>query len=140
MPNFELVYFSVIYLEYDILSLIILSSSWQLHPWCQQKTIDSYCKSKGIVVQAYCPLVRNYKANEPTLVSMAEKYGKTTAQILIRYSLQKGWVPLPKSDDPDRIVGNADVYGFDIADGDMAVLNDLDQGSQGAIVEAVEND
>lgn len=71
---------------------------------------------------------------------MAEKYGKTTAQILIRYSLQKGWVPLPKSENPDRIVNNADVYGFDITEEDMAVLDGMDQGSGGAIVEAVDSD
>jgi diketogulonate reductase-like aldo/keto reductase len=54
--------------------------------------------------------------------------------------LQKGWVPLPKTDDPERIVSNADVFDFDISDEDIAVLNALDQGSAGAIVEAVENE
>jgi len=91
------------------------------------------------VVEAYSPLVRNYKANDPTLVSMAKKYNKTTAQILIRYGLQKNWVPLPKSDDPERIKQNADVYGFEIKDEDIKTLDDLDQGSAGAIVQAVTN-
>ncbi|PGH13922.1 hypothetical protein AJ79_03337 [Helicocarpus griseus UAMH5409] len=112
----------------------------ELHPWCQQKVIDAYCKEHGIVVEAYAPLVRNYKANEPTLVGIAEKYGKSTAQILIRFALQKGWVPLPKSDNPDRIQANADVYGFVISDEDMAVLNALDRGDEGAIVQAVQNE
>jgi diketogulonate reductase-like aldo/keto reductase len=84
--------------------------------------------------------VRNYKANEPTLVSIAKKYDKTTAQILIRYSSQKGWVPLPKSDNPDRIRNNADVYGFELADEDMAALDALDQERDGAIVEWVGDD
>ena len=79
------------------------------------------------------------KANEPTLVDMSKKYSKTTGQVLIRYCLQKGWVPLPKSDNPDRIAQNADVYGFDISKEDMAVLDGLDQGSAGAIVQAVTN-
>lgn len=118
----------------------MLTTDRQLHPWCQQRTIDRYCKSHGIVVQAYSPLVRNYKANNPTLVALANKYGKTTAQILIRYSLQKEWVPLPKSDDPSRIRSNADVYSFEIADEDMAVLDALDEGRDGAIVEAVDNE
>ncbi|EER27208.1 hypothetical protein D8B26_005755 [Coccidioides posadasii str. Silveira] len=111
----------------------------ELHPWCQQKTIDAYCKQHGIVVQAYSPLVRNYKANEPTLVALAQKYGKTTAQILLRYALQKGWVPLPKSDNPENIKSNADLYDFALAEEDMATLNGLDQGADGAIVQAVEN-
>lgn len=95
---------------------------------------------QGIVVEAYSPIVRNYKANDPTLVELAKKYNKATQQVLIRYALQKGWVPLPKTDDPERIVSNADVFNFDISDEDIAVLNALDQGSAGAIVEAVENE
>jgi diketogulonate reductase-like aldo/keto reductase len=67
----------------------------QLHPWCQQRVIDKYCKNHGIIVEAYSPLVRNYKASDPTSVRVAQRYEKTTAQILISYSLQKGWVPLP---------------------------------------------
>ncbi|OJJ58215.1 hypothetical protein ASPSYDRAFT_153609 [Aspergillus sydowii CBS 593.65] len=112
----------------------------ELHPWSQQRVIDAYCKKQGIVVEAYSPIVRNYKANDPTLVELAKKYNKATQQVLIRYALQKGWVPLPKTDDPERIVSNADVFDFDISDEDIAVLNALDQGSAGAIVEAVENE
>lgn len=84
--------------------------------------------------------MRNYKANNPTLVELGKKYGKSTQQILIRYALQKEWVPLPKSDDPSRIVSNANVFDFNISEEDMAVLNALDQGSAGAIVEAVQNE
>ncbi|KAI9036476.1 aldo/keto reductase family protein [Aspergillus affinis] len=112
----------------------------ELHPWCQQRVIDAYCKQNGIVVEAYSPIVRNYKASDPTLVELANKYGKSTQQVLIRYALQKGWVPLPKTDDPDRIVSNADVFDFDISEEDFAVLSALDQGRAGAIVEAVVNE
>ncbi|KAJ5197057.1 hypothetical protein N7449_007536 [Penicillium cf. viridicatum] len=111
----------------------------ELHPWCQQRVIDEYCQKNGIIVEAYSPIVRNYKANDPTLVEVAKKYGKSTQQVLIRYALQKGWVPLPKTDNPERIVANADVFSFDISVEDMAVLDSFDQGSDGAIVEAVDN-
>ena len=110
-----------------------------MHPWCQQRTIASYCTKHSIIIEAYSPLVRNYKANDPTLVSLAKNYNKSTAQILIRYSLQKNWVPLPKSDDPERIKENADVYGFEISQEDMGTLDALDQGEAGAIVQAVDN-
>ena len=70
---------------------------------------------------------------------MAEKHGKTSAQILVRYCLQKGWVPLPKSDTPSRIKENADVYDFELDSDDMKTLDDLDQADAGAIVEAVKN-
>lgn len=84
----------------------------ELHPWCQQRDNVAYCEKNGIVVEAYCPLVRNQKADDSTLKSLSEKYGVTTGQVLVRWSLQKKWVPLPKSDNPGRIAQNADVYGF----------------------------
>ena len=59
--------------------------------------------------------------------------------MLIRYSLQKGWVSLPKSDTPSRIEANADVYTFELGETDMKKLDELDQGEYGAIVEAVQN-
>lgn len=116
------------------------SPAIQLHPWCQQRTIDAYCKQHGIIIEAYSPIVRNYKANDPTLVEVAQNYNQSTQQVLIRYALQKGWVPLPKTDNPERIASNADVFGFDISAEDMDILNSLDQGDAGAIVEAVANE
>ena len=83
--------------------------------------------------------MRNQKANHETLVSVAKSYGKSTQQVLIRYGLQKDWVTLPKSDNPDRIKGNADIYDFDISSGDMKALDDLDQAEDGSIVQAVTN-
>ncbi|KAI9719117.1 MAG: hypothetical protein M1812_003747 [Candelaria pacifica] len=111
----------------------------ELHPWCQQRTIATYCHQNSIVIESYSPLVRNNKAHDPTLKTLSSKYDKTTAQILIRYALQKNWVPLPKSDTPDRIVANADVYGFELGKEDMQTLDDLDEGERGAIVQAVKN-
>ncbi|MCJ1480856.1 hypothetical protein MMC06_001011 [Schaereria dolodes] len=111
----------------------------ELHPFSQQRTIASYCAKNSIVVEAYSPLVRNQRAHDPTLVSLAKKHLKTPAQILIRFCLQKGWVPLPKSDTPSRIEENADVFGFELDERDMEALDGLDEGEKGAIVEAVVN-
>jgi diketogulonate reductase-like aldo/keto reductase len=64
----------------------------ELHPWCQQREIVAYCKENNILVQAYCPLVRadEKRLGDKTVVGIAEKYGKESAQILVRWSLQKG--------------------------------------------------
>lgn len=70
---------------------------------------------------------------------MAKKYNKTVSQILIRWSLQRGWVPLPKSDTPERIVQNMEIFDFDISAEDMKTLNDLDEGAAGSIVQVVDN-
>ena len=111
----------------------------ELHPWAQQRQIVEYCQKNNIAIQAYCPIVRNQKANDKTLVGIANKHNVSPNQVLIRYCLQKGWVPLPKSDNPERIKINADVFGFDLDGDDMSTLDGLDQGAAGAIVEAVQN-
>ena len=79
------------------------------------------------------------KAHDQILEDLSRKFDKTTALVLIRYSLQKGWVALPKSDTPGRIEANADGFGFELSEEDMASLDGLDQGSNGAIVQAVKN-
>lgn len=111
----------------------------ELHPWAQQRETVAYCHANGIVVEAYCPIVRNQKADDQTVAAIAARLAVTPNQVLIRYSLQKGWVPLPKSDNPDRIKANADLYGFSLSDDDMAKLDALDQGAAGAIVQVADN-
>ena len=78
-----------------------------------------WCRKRNIVIEAYCPLVRGERVSEPVLTKMSEKYGKTWAQILVRWSLQKGFVPLPKSVTPSRIEENAKVYDFELSQADM---------------------
>ncbi|KAI8935680.1 hypothetical protein NX059_007202 [Plenodomus lindquistii] len=112
----------------------------ELHPWCQQRTAVKYCQDNNIVIEAYCPIVRNQKASDPTLTSIAKKHNVEPNQVLIRWSLQKGFVPLPKSDTPSRIAKNADVYGFELDKEDMEKLDGLDEGDKGAIVQAVSNE
>ncbi|KAF5027066.1 hypothetical protein F66182_835 [Fusarium sp. NRRL 66182] len=111
----------------------------ELHPWLQQREAVEYCHKNKMVVEAYAPLVRNTKADDKTLASIAEKHGVTGSKVLIRYCLQKNWVPLPKSDTPERIRANAAVFGFDLDHEDMKALDDLDQGAAGSIVMAVDN-
>lgn len=110
----------------------------ELHPWLQQKEIVSYCNNHGITVQAYCPLARGQRFDDVTLQRVAEKHDVAPSQILIKYSLQKGWVPLPKSDNPARIEANFNVQ-FTLDNDDMIGLDGLDQGRAGALVQAVDN-
>ncbi|KAE9378741.1 putative aldo-keto reductase [Stipitochalara longipes BDJ] len=111
----------------------------ELHVFSQQREIVDYCQKNGIVIEAYCPLVRNIKAKDPTLNEIAKRHEKQTSHVLIRYCLQKGWVPLPKSDTPERILENANVYDFELTIEEMEWLDGLDQGPAGSIVEAVVN-
>ncbi|KAJ4408876.1 hypothetical protein N0V82_009606 [Gnomoniopsis sp. IMI 355080] len=99
----------------------------QLNPWVQERETVQYCTEQNIVLQAYSPLATGRKLNDPTVGEIAKKYdGKSPAQILIRYCLQKGWVPLPKSVHKDRITENTKLYDFELSAEDMATLDGLD--------------
>ncbi|KAH8928672.1 Aldo/keto reductase [Atractiella rhizophila] len=105
----------------------------EVHPWCQQREIREFCDKEGILVQAYCPLVRGHKMSDPTLRKVAERHNKTPAQILIRWCLQHDLNPLPKSSQASRIKENADVFDFELSKDDMEELDALDEGARGAI-------
>ncbi|PFH60892.1 hypothetical protein XA68_10137 [Ophiocordyceps unilateralis] len=110
----------------------------ELHPWLQQRETVSYCQKHNMVVEAYCPLARNTRAGDKAVMSVATKHAVAPSQVLVRWSLQRGWVPLPKSDRPERIRANADVFGFGLDEEDMALLNGLDEGPAGALVMALD--
>ncbi len=91
----------------------------------QTKAAD-FSRANGIVVEAWAPLCRGRAFGNPVLKAVAEKYGKTEAQILVRWCLQHETLPLPKTVSPARIRENADVFGFVISDEDMAALDAVD--------------
>lgn len=100
----------------------------ELSPFLQRKDVVDYCRSKGIVVQAYSPLCKGETLQDPRLKELAANYNVSTAQLLIRWSLQKGFVPLPKSVNPRRQEENLNVNGFEISKKDMDAMDALEEG------------
>ncbi|GJJ72741.1 2,5-diketo-D-gluconate reductase A [Entomortierella parvispora] len=100
----------------------------EVHPWLTRTEIVAFCESQHIAIQAYSPLTHGHKLQDPMLAKIAAKYSKSPAQILIRWSLQKGYIVLPKSANKGRIEQNADVFDFDLADGDISVLDSFNEG------------
>ena len=86
----------------------------EVHPFNTRTAITSFCQENGIVVEAYAPLVRALRMKHPTIVSLSKKYACSPGQLLVRWSLQHGYVPLPKSAKKERILENADIGGFSI--------------------------
>jgi diketogulonate reductase-like aldo/keto reductase len=99
----------------------------EVHPFNTRTAICEFCKEKGIVVEAYAPLVRALKMKHPKIVELSKKYSCTPAQLLVRWSLQHGYVPLPKSVTKSRIAENAQIGGFEIDDADMKSMDGLDE-------------
>ena len=97
----------------------------ELHPgWLQRGTLR-YCADNGIVVEAWSPMGRGALMESPALREIAGRLGKTVAQVCIRWVLQHGALPLPKSVHPDRIAANAAVFDFTIPAQDMEAIDAL---------------
>ena len=99
----------------------------EFHPFLYQKELLEYCRSKGIQVEAYSPLARGERFKHPRMRSLAEKYSKTPAQLMIRWGLQHGLVVIPKSTRAERIRENSQVFDFEISDEDMKSLDSLSE-------------
>ncbi|KAF3938949.1 hypothetical protein ABW19_dt0202052 [Dactylella cylindrospora] len=98
---------------------------WQgeIHPWLSRHDIREWCEERGVVIQAYSPLVRGQKWGDPLLRDVKKRTGKTEAEILVRWSLQMGFVPLPKSEQDHRIEQNADVFDFELTEEEVKRLD-----------------
>ena len=99
----------------------------ELHVFLQQPELLAYCRENGIVVEAYSPLAHGHNMQDPVLLAIAKKHHKTTAQIMIRWCIEVGTVPLPKSTTPERIQQNIDVLNFKLDANDMKHLATLDR-------------
>lgn len=95
---------------------------YELHPWLTRPDIVGWCRQRGAVLEAYCPIVRGQRFEEPVVKELAEKYERTGAQVLLRWSLQRGFVPLVKSVTLGRIEENTGVFGWEVSEEDMARL------------------
>ncbi|MBE6593903.1 MAG: aldo/keto reductase [Ruminococcaceae bacterium] len=95
----------------------------EFHPGFMQSETVKYCKEKGIVVEAWSPLGTGRMLSNETLLAIAAKYGVSVARLCIRWCLQNGTLPLPKSVTPSRIEENTHVFDFVISDEDMAAIN-----------------
>ncbi len=102
----------------------------ELSPFLYRSREDTLrrCADAGIVVEAYSPLTKGRRLDDSTVSTIADEVGRTPAQVLIRWSLQKGFVVLPRSSNPHRIAENAAVFDFALEDGQMARLDALDEG------------
>jgi len=86
-----------------------------------------YCKENKICLQCYTPLMRGQKHDDPRIVDIANRYGKTPAQIILRWAVQQGISTIPKSENPARIKENFDIFNFELSDMDLHILNNLNE-------------
>ncbi|NNU84116.1 aldo/keto reductase [Geobacillus sp. BMUD] len=97
----------------------------EYHPRLTQKELHAFCQENGIQLEAWSPLMRGEILNEPTIVDIGRKYGKTPAQVVLRWDLQHRVVTIPKSVTPARIKENADLFDFSLTDEEMKQIDAL---------------
>ena len=106
----------------------------EIHPYYQEQDVVPFIQEKGIVVQCWYPLGgRGYTAEllgDETITEIAEAHGVSSAQVILRWDLQRGIVVIPGSSNPEHIRENLDLFGFELTDGEMERIAALDRGEK----------
>jgi len=99
----------------------------EYHPRLTQKELQAFCKEQGIQMEAWSPLMQGQLLDNETLQEIADKYDKTTAQIILRWDLQNEVVTIPKSTKAHRIIANADIFNFELTKEEMEKIDALNE-------------
>ncbi|MBR4831899.1 MAG: aldo/keto reductase [Butyrivibrio sp.] len=110
-------------MDFDVIPAV---DQIEINPGFLQEDTVNFCKQHGILVEAWSPLGRGKSLDHPLLKELAEKYGRTVAQIILRWEMQHDIVPLPKSVNPDRIASNSQLFDFSLNDEDMAKIDAIE--------------
>ncbi len=102
----------------------------EIHPSFQQQELVDWCRCRDIQVIAYTPINRKRDLGSGTIIQIGEKYGKTPAQVILRWHVQKRHIPIPKSSNPERISENIDIFDFTLTEQELAAIDGLECGAQ----------
>lgn len=123
--NFDIEHLERLLNECEIVPVV---NQVERHPYFQQQELHDYCKKHNIVLEAYSPLMNGKDVlNDQTIKEIAQRYGKTPAQVILRWHLQTGAIAIPKSVTPSRIEENFNVFDFELSAEDMEKVAALDK-------------
>ena len=103
----------------------VVTDQVEHHPYLSVRRIEEVCAAEGLFVTAYSPIARGRVNDDDTLAAIAAEHGVDPVRVTLRWLLQRGISPIPRSSDPERIAGNADVFGFTLTDEEMARIDGL---------------
>ena len=99
----------------------------ETHPYLTNIEVIKYCQSKGIACEAWSPIAKGKVLTDPKLKELADKYGKTEAQIALKWNLQRGLIIIPKSVHRQRIIENSQIFDFELSQQDMDLISSLNR-------------
>ena len=103
----------------------------EVHPYFTNDEVRAYDQEHGIATEAWSPIAQGEVLDDSTLNEIAEKVGKTTAQVVLRWHIQRGDIVFPKSVTPERIQENFELFDFELDSDDMEAITALDKGEDG---------
>ena len=103
----------------------------EVHPYLTNEAVRDYGREHGIVTEAWSPLAKGGVLEDPAITQIAEKAGKTPAQVVLRWHIQRGDIVFPKSVTPSRMEDNFDLFDFELDPSDMEEITALDRGEDG---------
>lgn len=110
--------------------IVPMVNQMEFHPYVVQQDLLDFCSAHKIQYEAWSPFMQGKVFKLDICKDLAKKYGKSVAQVILRWNLQKGVVTIPKSVNKARIIANADLFDFELSQEDMAFLDGLDRGER----------
>ena len=110
--------------------IVPMVNQMEFHPYLVQQELIDFCNKNTIQYEAWSPFMQGKVFQLDVFKELCKKYNKTTAQIILRWNLQKGVVTIPKSVHKNRIVSNADIFDFELSQKDVDYLDSLDKGER----------
>lgn len=111
----------------------------EIHPQSSKNDMLSYCKENNIQLVAWSPIMRGKLFSNNLMIDLAEKYKKTIAQIILRWHVQRGIIPIPKSSNEERIKENLSIFDFELSNNDMRTIDSLNEGDTVSVSGVPEN-
>ena len=122
-------------------SVLPMINQIEIRPYCQQQDVVDYCHRNHIVVQAWSPLGRGKEFSDPVLMQIAQRHQKSVPQIILRWHIQRGVLPIPKAARPEKMVENRSIYDFTLSEEEMNAIRLLDRpGSMAINPDAMDRD
>ncbi|MGI8678013.1 MAG: aldo/keto reductase [Jatrophihabitans sp.] len=102
----------------------------ELHPYLTQDDVRAFCAEHQIAVEAWSPIAQGKVLDDPVITSIAEKYGKTVAQVVLRWHIERGDIVFPKSTTPERIIENFSIFDFELDGDDVETISSVNRNER----------
>jgi 2,5-diketo-D-gluconate reductase A len=128
VSNFQPAHLARLAEETDVVPAV---NQIEVHPYFTNEAARKASHDAGILVEAWSPIAQGGVLDDETITGIAERVGKTAAQVTLRWHLQRGDIVFPKSSTPERMKENGDLFDFELTDDDVAAISALDKGEEG---------